>query len=64
MREDVYWLTIFATRDLPDQFEAVHAIQGWSDLHRRLEADRRCFAFFHPSLPGEPIIFIEAELGL
>ena len=44
------------------QFEAVHAIQGWPDLHRRLEADRRCFAFFHPALPGEPIIFIEVAL--
>jgi malonyl-CoA decarboxylase len=44
------------------QFEAVHAIQGWPDLQRRLEADRRCFAFFHPALPGEPIIFIEVAL--
>ena len=44
------------------QFEAVHAIQGWPDLHRRLQADRRCYAFFHPALPGEPIIFIEVAL--
>ena len=44
------------------QFEAVHAIQGWSDLQRRLQADRRCYAFFHPALPGEPIIFIEVAL--
>jgi malonyl-CoA decarboxylase len=44
------------------QYEAVHAIQGWRDLHRRLEADRRCFAFFHPQLPDEPIIFIEVAL--
>lgn len=43
-------------------FEAVHAIQGWQDLHRRLQADRRCFAFFHPALPGDPIIFIEVAL--
>jgi len=42
--------------------EAVHAIQGWDDLHRRLEADRRCFAFFHPVLPDEPLIFIEIAL--
>jgi malonyl-CoA decarboxylase len=40
----------------------VHAIQGWRDLRRRLEADRRCFAFFHPQLPEEPIIFIEVAL--
>ena len=44
------------------QFEAVHAIQGWPDLQRRLQADRRCYAFFHPALPGEPIIFIEVAL--
>jgi malonyl-CoA decarboxylase len=44
------------------QYEAVHAIEGWRDLRRRLEADRRCFAFFHPQLPGEPIIFIEVAL--
>jgi len=44
------------------QYEAVHAIEGWHDLRRRLEADRRCFAFFHPRLPDEPIIFIEVAL--
>jgi malonyl-CoA decarboxylase len=44
------------------QYEAVHEIQGWRDLRRRLEADRRCYAFFHPALPDEPIIFIEVAL--
>lgn len=44
------------------QYEAVHEIQGWRDLRRRLAADRRCFAFFHPALPDEPIIFIEVAL--
>jgi malonyl-CoA decarboxylase len=44
------------------QYEAVHEIQGWRDLHRRLESDRRCFAYFHPALPDEPIIFIEVAL--
>ena len=44
------------------QYEAVHAIQGWKDLRRRLQADRRCFAYFHPALPDEPIIFIEVAL--
>ena len=43
-------------------YEAVHEIQGWHDLRRRLESDRRCFAFFHPALPDEPIIFIEVAL--
>ncbi len=42
--------------------EAVHAIQGWDDLRRRLEQDRRCFAFFHPALPEEPLIFVEVAL--
>ena len=44
------------------RYEAVHEIQGWPDLHRRLEGDRRCYAFFHPSLPDEPLIFIEVAL--
>ena len=43
-------------------YEAVHEIDGWDDLRRRLAADRRCFAFFHPSLPGEPLIFVEVAL--
>jgi malonyl-CoA decarboxylase len=42
--------------------EAVHEIQGWDDLRRRLAADRRCFGFFHPALPGEPLIFVEVAL--
>lgn len=42
--------------------EAVHEIRGWSDLRRRLESDRRCFAFFHPALPDEPLIFVEVAL--
>ena len=44
------------------EYEAVHQIQGWRDLRRRLEADRRCYGFFHPALPDEPIIFIEVAL--
>lgn len=44
------------------QYEAVHEIQGWPDLQRRLAPDRRSFGFFHPSLPDEPIIFVEVAL--
>jgi malonyl-CoA decarboxylase len=44
------------------QYEAVHEIQGWDDLRRRLAPDRRCFAFFHPALPGDPLIFVEVAL--
>lgn len=44
-------------------YEAVHAIDSWDDLRRRLEpSDRRCFAFFHPSMPDEPLIFVEVAL--
>ena len=44
------------------EYEAVHEILDWEDLQRRLEADRRCFGFFHPSLPDEPLIFVEVAL--
>lgn len=44
-------------------YEAVHAIDSWDDLRRRLQpADRRCFAFFHPAMPDEPLIFVEVAL--
>src|ERR1700744_2704529 len=43
-------------------YEAVQEIKGWADLPRRLAPDRRCFAFFHPALPGEPLIFVEVAL--
>jgi malonyl-CoA decarboxylase len=43
-------------------YEAVHEITGWDDLRRRLAPDRRCFAFFHSALPGEPLIFVEVAL--
>ena len=45
-------------------YEAVHAIESWDDLRRRLQPrDRRCFAFFHPAMPDEPLIFVEIALG-
>jgi malonyl-CoA decarboxylase len=43
-------------------YEAVHEIVGWEDLRRRLEPDRRCYAFFHPAMPYEPLIFVEVAL--
>ncbi len=44
-------------------YEAVHEINSWSDLRARLEPeDRRCFAFFHPLIPNEPLIFVEVAL--
>lgn len=43
-------------------YEAVHEIQSWEDLKHRLSPDRRCYAFFHPRMPDEPLIFIEVAL--
>ena len=42
--------------------EAVHAISGWDDLRHRLDGDQRCYAFFHPALEHEPIVFVEIAL--
>lgn len=44
------------------QYEAVHSIENWNDLKQRLVADRRCFAYFHPALEDEPLIFVEVAL--
>jgi malonyl-CoA decarboxylase len=60
--ERIDWHTSAMVLEKLIEYEAVHAIRGWWDLRRRLEHDRRCFAFFHPQLPNEPIIFIEVAL--
>jgi malonyl-CoA decarboxylase len=44
------------------QYEAVHDIRSWADLKNRLDSDRRCYGFFHPNLPNEPLIFVEVAL--
>jgi malonyl-CoA decarboxylase len=56
------WRTSALVLEKLIKYEAVHAIQGWPDLRRRLQSDRRCYAFFHPVLPDEPVIFIEVAL--
>ncbi|MGI9475475.1 MAG: malonyl-CoA decarboxylase [Hyphomicrobiaceae bacterium] len=57
------WQTPAAILEKIIAYEAVHEIDGWDDLRRRLEpADRRCFGFFHPSLVDEPLIFVEVAL--
>ena len=43
-------------------YEAVHEIRSWDDLKNRLAADRRLFAFFHPRMPDEPLIFVQVAL--
>jgi malonyl-CoA decarboxylase len=62
VRQRIDWNTSAAVLEKLIQYEAVHQIQGWRDLRRRLQADRRCYAFFHPTLPDEPVIFIEVAL--
>ena len=44
------------------KYEAVHDIQSWADLKNRLDSDRRCYGFFHPRLPDEPLIFVEVAM--
>ncbi len=44
------------------KYEAVHDIRSWDDLKNRLDSDRRCYGFFHPRLPNEPLIFVEVAL--
>lgn len=44
------------------KYEAVHDIRSWADVKNRLDSDRRCYGFFHPRMPGEPLIFVEVAL--
>lgn len=57
------WATPANVLDKIIEYEAVHAINDWDDLRRRLQPkDRQCFAFFHPAMPQEPLIFVEVAL--
>lgn len=60
--ERITWQSPAALLEKLMAYEAVHAISSWSDLHNRLESDRRCYAFFHPGMSEEPLIFIEVAL--
>jgi len=60
--ERITWQSPAALLEKLMAYEAVHAISSWSDLHNRLESDRRCYAFFHPGMSDEPLIFIEVAL--
>lgn len=60
--ERIDWRTPAVVLEKLIEYEAVHEIDGWEDLRRRLDEDRRCFAFFHPALPDEPLIFVEVAL--
>lgn len=61
--KSISWQTSALILEKLIHYESVHEINGWSDLRRRLQADRRCFAFFHPALVDEPIIFVEVALA-
>ena len=57
------WQTPAAILEKIIAYEAVHQIDSWDELRRRVDPpDRRCFAFFHPSMPDEPLIFVEVAL--
>ena len=60
--EWITWQSPAALLEKLMDYEAVHAISSWRDLRHRLESDRHCYAFFHPVLPDEPLIFIEVAL--
>ena len=57
------WSSPAAVLEKIIRYEAVHEIRGWDDLRRRIDSvDRRCYAFFHPALVDEPLIFVEVAL--
>ncbi len=60
--EQINWQSSAERLEKLIAYEAVHEIQSWDDLKNRLDSDRRCFAFFHPNMPNEPLIFVEVAL--
>jgi malonyl-CoA decarboxylase len=58
----ITWQSPAALLEKLVEYEAVHAIQSWKDLKNRLDSDRRCYGFFHPRMPLEPLIFVEVAL--
>jgi malonyl-CoA decarboxylase len=58
----ITWSSPAALLEKLIKYEAVHEIRSWSDLKNRLDSDRRCYAFFHPRMPMEPLIFVEVAL--
>lgn len=58
----ITWQTPAALLEKLTEYEAVHQIRSWQDLKNRLGDDRRCYAYFHPRMPDEPLIFVEVAL--
>ena len=63
MLERIDWETPAIILEKLIEYETVHEMKGWGDLRSRLADDRRCFAFFHPTLPNDPLIFVEVSLS-
>ena len=61
--EKIDWSTPANVLEKIIEYEAVHEINSWDDLRARLApSDRQCFAFFHPLIPEDPLIFVEVAL--
>jgi malonyl-CoA decarboxylase len=60
--QQITWKTSAALLEKLIEYEAVHEIGSWQDLKHRLKDDRLCYAFFHPRMPDEPLIFVEVAL--
>ena len=61
--EKIDWETQANILEKIIEYEAVHEINSWDDLRSRLAPiDRQCFAFFHPLIPNDPLIFVEVAL--
>ena len=62
--QTIDWSTSAAVLERIIRYEAVHEIKDWDDLRSRIDpVNRRCFAYFHPALIDEPLIFVEVALG-
>jgi malonyl-CoA decarboxylase len=63
MLRSIDWSTPANLLEKIIRYEAVHTIRDWNDLRARIDSpDRRCYAFFHPALVDEPLIFVEVAL--
>ncbi|ORX90660.1 MCD-domain-containing protein [Basidiobolus meristosporus CBS 931.73] len=60
--ERITWNSPAATLEKLAQYEAVHAFSNWADLKRRVGRGRRCFGFFHRSMPNDPLVFVQVAL--
>ncbi|RKP38960.1 malonyl-CoA decarboxylase-domain-containing protein, partial [Dimargaris cristalligena] len=57
----ITWNSPASTLEKLSNYEAVHAISGWDDLKKRVGPGRRCYGFFHHSMPYEPLVFVQVS---